>query len=95
MRDKERLIDYRFMPEPNLPPLHVCTTVTGQAGLEDALVIDQIQASMPQLPTETRARLQEQYGLSLSVVLTLIVSKQRSRSCNKILNRFEKVFECI
>ncbi|XP_046331749.1 glutamyl-tRNA(Gln) amidotransferase subunit B, mitochondrial-like isoform X2 [Haliotis rufescens] len=96
MRDKERLIDYRFMPEPNLPPLHVCTTVTGQAGLEDALVIDQIQASMPQLPTETRARLQEQYGLSLSVVLTLInerivpyfetVMREKNRDAKSVAN---------
>ncbi|XP_071087947.1 glutamyl-tRNA(Gln) amidotransferase subunit B, mitochondrial-like [Haliotis cracherodii] len=96
MRDKERLIDYRFMPEPNLPPLHVCMTITGQAGLEDALVIDQIQASMPQLPTETRARLQEQYGLSLSVVLTLLnerivpyfetVMREKNRDAKSVAN---------
>ena len=31
MRDKEKLHDYRFMPEPNLPPLRLYTNDTQPA----------------------------------------------------------------
>ena len=34
MRDKERLHDYRFMPEPNLPPLRLYSNDTLPAGLD-------------------------------------------------------------
>lgn len=32
MRDKEKVHDYRFMPEPNLPPLHIYDNKTLPAG---------------------------------------------------------------
>ncbi|XP_046549858.1 glutamyl-tRNA(Gln) amidotransferase subunit B, mitochondrial-like isoform X1 [Haliotis rubra] len=95
MRDKERLIDYRFMPEPNLPPLHVYSTVPDQTRPQ-VILIDQVQATMPELPAQTRSRLQEQYGLSLSVVLTLInermvsyfetVMKEKTRDAKSVAN---------
>ena len=34
MRDKEKLHDYRFMPEPNLPPLRLYTNDTQPAGID-------------------------------------------------------------
>ncbi|KAI0080877.1 Glutamyl-tRNA amidotransferase B subunit [Panus rudis PR-1116 ss-1] len=46
LRSKEDAPDYRYMPDPNLPPL-----------LLDASYVAQIQKTMPDLPHETRARL--------------------------------------
>ena len=34
MRDKEKLHDYRFMPEPNLPPLRLYTNDTQPAVID-------------------------------------------------------------
>ncbi|KAH8118408.1 glutamyl-tRNA amidotransferase [Phellopilus nigrolimitatus] len=46
MRSKEDTPDYRYMPDPNLPPLI----------LEDGYV-ESVRTSVPELPEETRARL--------------------------------------
>jgi aspartyl-tRNA(Asn)/glutamyl-tRNA(Gln) amidotransferase subunit B len=52
MRSKEFANDYRYFPEPDLPPLVI-----------DATIIEQVRASMPELPAEHRARYANQYGL--------------------------------
>jgi aspartyl-tRNA(Asn)/glutamyl-tRNA(Gln) amidotransferase subunit B len=52
MRSKEEAHDYRYFPEPDLPPVVV-----------DAARIDVIRRSMPELPEARRARLVTDYGL--------------------------------
>ena len=52
MRGKEEAQDYRYFPEPDLPPLAV-----------DAVWIDSIRAAMPELPAEKRDRFVRHYGL--------------------------------
>jgi len=51
-RSKEESHDYRYFPEPDLPPLV----------LTDAYV-EQIRRALPELPDARRARFREQYGL--------------------------------
>lgn len=53
MRSKEEAHDYRYFPEPDLPPL----VVTNE-------LIDEVRKSMPELPDARRKRFMEQYGLS-------------------------------
>jgi len=53
MRSKEYAHDYRYFPEPDLPPLDV------QAGW-----VDEIRRTLPELPAARRHRLAEAYGLS-------------------------------
>jgi aspartyl-tRNA(Asn)/glutamyl-tRNA(Gln) amidotransferase subunit B len=53
MRSKEEAHDYRYFPEPDLPPLRV-----------EAARIAQARADLPELPWETRDRFVAQYGLS-------------------------------
>ena len=53
MRSKEEAHDYRYFPEPDLPPL----VVTNE-------FVDQVRKSMPELPDARRKRFVEQYGLS-------------------------------
>jgi len=53
MRSKEEAHDYRYFPEPDLPPLRV-----SQAH------VDAIKASMPELPGQLRQRFATQFGLS-------------------------------
>uniref|UniRef100_A0A8C2UZY5 Glutamyl-tRNA(Gln) amidotransferase subunit B, mitochondrial n=1 Tax=Chinchilla lanigera TaxID=34839 RepID=A0A8C2UZY5_CHILA len=65
MRDKEGKQDYRFMPEPNLPPLVLYDTASLPAGADSQQVIniDQIRDALPELPSATRKRLVQQYGM--------------------------------
>jgi aspartyl-tRNA(Asn)/glutamyl-tRNA(Gln) amidotransferase subunit B len=53
MRSKEDAHDYRYFPDPDLPSLVI-----------DQDWIDEVQASMPELPEALRARLVNDYGLS-------------------------------
>ena len=52
-RSKEEAHDYRYFPEPDLPPLIIKPDW-----------IEQIRASLPELPLGKLLRFQEQYGLS-------------------------------
>ena len=51
-RSKEGAHDYRYFPEPDLPPLE----------LDDA-TIARLRAALPELPTARHARFEQQYGL--------------------------------
>src|ERR671936_3052364 len=53
MRSKEEAHDYRYFPEPDLPPLVVTPEF-----------VEEITASMPELPGPRAKRFVEQYGLS-------------------------------
>jgi aspartyl-tRNA(Asn)/glutamyl-tRNA(Gln) amidotransferase subunit B len=55
MRSKEEAHDYRYFPEPDLPPLMVSPEF-----------IERIRASMPELPEARRKRFMAEYGLSFS-----------------------------
>jgi aspartyl-tRNA(Asn)/glutamyl-tRNA(Gln) amidotransferase subunit B len=64
MRSKEQAHDYRYFPEPDLPPL-----VVGPDWQR------QILASMPELPEARRARLIADYGLSAQDAATLTTDR--------------------
>jgi aspartyl-tRNA(Asn)/glutamyl-tRNA(Gln) amidotransferase subunit B len=52
MRSKETSDDYRYFPEPDLPPLHV-----------DRAWLDSLRDALPELPATRRARYQADLGL--------------------------------
>jgi len=52
MRSKEDAHDYRYFPDPDLPPLVITTDW-----------IDQVRTAMPELPAAMRARFVSDYGL--------------------------------
>jgi aspartyl-tRNA(Asn)/glutamyl-tRNA(Gln) amidotransferase subunit B len=52
-RSKEMAHDYRYFPEPDLPPLRL-----------DRGLVDRIRAALPELPEARARRLCQQYGLS-------------------------------
>ncbi|XP_043652562.1 glutamyl-tRNA(Gln) amidotransferase subunit B, mitochondrial [Drosophila teissieri] len=71
MRDKEVLQDYRFMPEPNLPPLHV-NLKPGSVSTEDLLSVAALSEEIPELPEDTRQRLMEQHNLNAETAIILV-----------------------
>ena len=53
MRVKETSDDYRYFPEPDLPPLHL-----------DTAWLDEVRAGLPELPAARRERYREALGLT-------------------------------
>jgi aspartyl-tRNA(Asn)/glutamyl-tRNA(Gln) amidotransferase subunit B len=52
-RSKEQAHDYRYFPEPDLPPLHI-----------ERAWVEQIRSELPELPAAKRARFMAEYSLS-------------------------------
>ena len=61
MRSKEEAHDYRYFPEPDLPPLIVSTGF-----------IEQVKAEMPELPEVRRNRFMDAYSLSFADASQLV-----------------------
>ncbi|NXQ49428.1 GATB amidotransferase, partial [Catharus fuscescens] len=74
MRDKEGKQDYRFMPEPNLPPLILYDAKSLPANMnhQQVLNIDWIRERLPDLPSVKREKLVEQYGILPEHSFTLL-----------------------
>ncbi len=64
MRTKEDAADYRYFPDPDLPPLVIATEW-----------VEQVRSAMPELPRAVAARFVTEYGLPEYDALTLTQSK--------------------
>ncbi len=64
MRSKEYAHDYRYFPEPDLPPLTL-----------DKVWVEEIRARLPELPDTRRNRFMAEYGLPVYDANLLTVSK--------------------
>ncbi len=65
MRSKEEAHDYRYFPDPDLPPMV----------LEDSFIED-VRATLPELPTEKRARFETELGLSSADAQVLTADRE-------------------
>eukprot|EP00076_Gallus_gallus_P048197 XP_420446.1 glutamyl-tRNA(Gln) amidotransferase subunit B, mitochondrial isoform X1 [Gallus gallus] len=74
MRDKEGKQDYRFMPEPNLPPLilYDAKSLPANVNHQQVVNIDWIHERLPDLPSVKRAKLVELYGILPEHSFTLV-----------------------
>ena len=67
LRRKEDQIDYRFMIEPNLPPLYLFDNTESLKKSLTSVNIDDIRRNLPETPLEQRTKLLEQYKEFLTV----------------------------
>lgn len=65
MRSKEEANDYRYFPDPDLPPLVI-----------DDAFIEAVAATMPELPTKRRARFETDYKLPPADAAALCADRQ-------------------
>jgi aspartyl-tRNA(Asn)/glutamyl-tRNA(Gln) amidotransferase subunit B len=65
MRSKEEAHDYRYFPDPDLPPLVL-----------DRAWVDRLRADLPELPDVKKARFVSEYGLSADDAGVLIAEKE-------------------
>lgn len=66
IRSKEGAVDYRFMPEPDMPPL-----VLNEDVLDGLSINDFVATRMPELPEATVERLKNQFGLPQDVAIVI------------------------
>jgi aspartyl-tRNA(Asn)/glutamyl-tRNA(Gln) amidotransferase subunit B len=75
-RSKEEAHDYRYFPEPDLPPIAVSREW-----------VDQVRAGLPELPDARRARFVSQYGLTEYEANLLTESRDRADYYEDALGR--------
>jgi aspartyl-tRNA(Asn)/glutamyl-tRNA(Gln) amidotransferase subunit B len=59
-------VDYRFMPEPDLPPV-----ILNKEALNGMTLDEFLATTLPELPEQAAVRLQKEYGLSQDVALVI------------------------
>ncbi|MCH7494287.1 Asp-tRNA(Asn)/Glu-tRNA(Gln) amidotransferase subunit GatB, partial [bacterium] len=74
-RDKESAADYRYFPEPDLPPIII-----------DPTWVNDIEKSLPELPEARKARFMEQFGLPLYDANLLTAYRPTAEYFEKVLN---------
>lgn len=74
MRTKEGASDYRYFPEPDLPPLHITQPF-----------IDEVKSQMPALPKELHAKFTTVYGLNEYDAGVLTDTKETAQYFESIL----------
>ncbi|XP_039759199.1 glutamyl-tRNA(Gln) amidotransferase subunit B, mitochondrial [Pararge aegeria] len=70
MRDKEVVQDYRYMPEPNLPPLRV--NLITKEDTQDVISVPLVKEKIPELPEESRTKLIKQFELKSEAAIQLV-----------------------
>ena len=78
MRSKEEANDYRYFPDPDLLPLT----------LEDAF-IEEVRASLPELPDQKAGRFASQYGLSAYDAGVLTASRELAAYYEEVVRELE------
>ncbi len=83
-RKKEEAQDYRYFPEPDLPPLHIWDEEK-EEGLFD---LEKLREELPELPWEQKEKMITDYNLSPVQANTLLLD-------NNLLNFWKKVIEIL
>ncbi len=78
-REKESAHDYRYFPEPDLPPLHF-----------EKKYIDEIKASIPELPAEKRKRFAKEYALEVAQVGMFVANKELGNYFEAVASEFDE-----
>jgi len=78
-REKEESHDYRYFPEPDLPPMHF-----------NEEYINIIKTTMPELPEQKRERFKKEFGLDEKSVEFFVANKSLSEYFEKIVSEFEE-----
>jgi len=77
MRTKEEAQDYRYFPEPDLPPFTI-----------NKDKIEAIKKSIPELPESKRRRFTEDYGLSEYDAKILVLSRRNAAFAEECINEY-------
>ncbi len=78
-REKESAHDYRYFPEPDLPPLHFTKEY-----------IEEIKNSLPELPKQKRAQFKKEYGLEDSQIEVFTMQKSLGEYYEKVASEFKE-----
>ncbi len=77
-RAKESAHDYRYFPEPDIPPMVFTEEY-----------VEELRRTLPELPAQKRERFKEEYGLRDEVLDVLIADKHLAEYCENVLSELD------
>jgi aspartyl-tRNA(Asn)/glutamyl-tRNA(Gln) amidotransferase subunit B len=77
-REKEEAHDYRYFPEPDLPPLHISKAL-----------LNEIKAEIPELPQQRRERFKKEYNLSEKEIEVFVFYKDLGEYFEKVISELK------
>ena len=80
-RTKEEAHDYRYFPEPDLPPLDLTETAA------------RLRGHVPELPAQRRARLMEEHGFSEADARTMTDDRDLAEYADKVMSELQEWYE--
>ena len=80
MRSKEDAQDYRYFPDPDLPPLVI-----------DEAWIDQVRSALPELPEAMKARFERQYLLYPEDAIALTATRETAEYFERTLAELKQI----
>lgn len=75
MRGKEQAHDYRYFPDPDLPPLVL-----------DPNLIEEVERNLPELPDQKKERFVTDYGLSPAQAGVLVAERAPAQSFERVIS---------
>jgi aspartyl-tRNA(Asn)/glutamyl-tRNA(Gln) amidotransferase subunit B len=81
-RIKEVEKDYRYFPEPDLPPLHITKEI-----------LDEIKKEIPELPFQKRKRFLREYELDEKSIEIFVKNRELSEFFEKVVSEFDPGLE--
>ncbi|MBU0978890.1 Asp-tRNA(Asn)/Glu-tRNA(Gln) amidotransferase subunit GatB [Patescibacteria group bacterium] len=78
-RTKETTADYRYFPEPDIPPLRFTP-----------IQAEHLQASLPELPNQVLARWQKEFGLDPQLIHRLVISISQTQLLDKVWQKAQE-----
>ncbi len=79
-RWKEEASDYRYFPEPDIPPLNFSKNA------ENAIDVETLKSEIPELPSARRLRFKTEYQLPSAAVKILVEDKNLSEYVEKVIS---------
>ncbi|MBU2540100.1 Asp-tRNA(Asn)/Glu-tRNA(Gln) amidotransferase subunit GatB [Patescibacteria group bacterium] len=77
-REKEEAHDYRYFPEPDIPPI-----------ILDSQLINSVQAEIPELPANKRKRFEKEYDLDAKSIEIFTDNKDLGEYFEKVISEIE------
>jgi len=78
-REKEESHDYRYFPEPDLPPLKITKEF-----------LEEIRSEIPELPSQRRERFQREYHLSSEEIEVYVTQKNLGEYFEKVISELKE-----
>lgn len=88
-REKEDSADYRYFPEPDIPPMRFGYELSEEEKAAGVVDIREIEVMVPELPADKRKRFVEEYGLTALDVTSIIYDKDMAGYFEQVVSELE------